>query len=62
MLGLFVFLVMEKGILDVVGGEIVGIVILVLICMFLVVMLVYILDFCGEDVLVFNIVMMVYNE
>lgn len=54
--------VMEKGILDVVGGEIVGIVIFVLICMFFVVFLVYILDFYGDDVLVFNIVMMVYNE
>lgn len=53
---------MEKGILDVVGGEIVGIVTPVSICMFLVVSLVHILDPRGEDAPVSNIAMMVYNE
>lgn len=53
---------MEKGILDVVGGEIVGIVTPVSICMFLVVSLVHILDPRGEDAPVSNIAMMVYDE
>lgn len=60
--GLFVPPAMEKGILDVVGGEIVGIVTPVSICMFLVVTLVHILDPRGEDAPVSNIAMMVYNE
>lgn len=53
---------MEKGILDVVGGEIVGIVTPVSICMFLVVLLVHLLDPHGDDAPVSNIAMMVYNE
>lgn len=53
---------MEKGILDVVGGEIVGIVTPVSICMFLVVSLVHILDPHGDDAPISNIAMMVYNE
>lgn len=53
---------MEKGILDVVGGEIVGIVTPVSICMFFVVLLVHILDPHGDDAPVSNIAMMVYNE
>lgn len=53
---------MEKGILDVVGGEIVGIVTPVSICMFLVVLLVHILDPHGDDKPISNIAMMAYNE
>ena len=53
---------METGILEVVGGEIVGIVTPVSICMFLVVLLVHILDPHGNDKPISNIAMMVYNE
>lgn len=53
---------MEKGVLDVVGGEIVGIVTPVSICMFLVVLLVHTLDPNGADKPISSMAMMVYNE
>lgn len=53
---------MEKGILDTVGSEIVGIVTPVSICMFLVVLLVHVLNPHGDQAPVSNIAMMVYNE
>lgn len=53
---------MEKGILDIVGSEIVGIVTPVSICMFLVVLLVQVLNPHGDQAPVSNIAMMVYNE
>ncbi|KAG0620303.1 hypothetical protein M758_4G206100 [Ceratodon purpureus] len=53
---------MEKGILDVVGGEIISLVTPVSICMFLVVSMVHILDPHGEDKPISSIAMMAYNE
>jgi presenilin 1 len=53
---------MEKGILEMVGGEIIGIVSPVSICMLLVVLLVHTLTPHGSSTSVATIAMMIYNE
>jgi presenilin 1 len=53
---------MEKGILEMVGGEIIGIVSPVSICMLLVVLLVHTLTPHGSSTPVATIAMMIYNE